>query len=375
MLRINNLKRAAAVLLSIIMLVLSFSMTSTVNADEEEKDLYFGALEQTEIKKINTTRVKKGTFFVTGAVNGTVEYGSVSYVFNTLSEGEIYFEEFCVSNGTEVKRGDPIAKISVNVDEIGLEEQRMQLETAEKNLDEYISDTKLLMEQYRIKSETAETEEERRLGELAYQRLSDEYEAEVLKRKKKMAEDETRIDKLAEAVATEFIYADMDGTVSNLNRLRRGHQMNYYEYVCTIIDKSQIWITADDSSDLLRYNMPVKLSQTNGNKTIELTGRVVTLKSTSISHNLSARRDIIEVYGDPSGFSINKDVVVRFDRIYVPDALMVSKSAVHTDNRGSYVNLLINGYSCKKYVVVGGTNVEDSWVAFGVNEGDEIIVD
>lgn len=375
MLRTKKTLRALALLIVLVMLFTSVPVTNVVKADEEEKDLYFGALEQVEIKKINTTKVERGEFFVTGAVNGSVDYESVSYVFNTLSEGNVIFQEFCVMNGAQVKRGDPIAKITVEIDQIELLELQMKLEREEKNLDEYINDTKLLLADYKNTSENAATEEERLMGKLAYDKLSAEYSTEVYNRRKKLAEDETRIDLLEEAAATEYICADMDGYVSNLNRIRRGHTMGFYEYVCTLIDKSNIYVVVDDTSDLLRYNMPVKLSQTNGNDTIELTGRVLTIKSTSISNNLSARQDVIEVYGDPSKLGLNKDVVVRFDKIYVPDALMVSKGAVHTDNRGSYVNILVNGYSCKKYVVVGGTNSEKSWVAFGVEEGDEIIVD
>ena len=112
----------------------------------------------------------------------------------------------------------------------------------------------------------------------------------------------------------------------------------------------------------------------NGGNQIELTGKVRTLKSTAISTNLTARDDIIEVYGDPTELQVNKDIVIRFDRVYVPDALTVLKTAVHTDNKGSYVNLLINGYSSKRYVVVGGTGAQKCWIASGVSEGDTVIL-
>lgn len=374
MLRTDKSKKMLLCAAMVTLLAVSAPLGQSASAEEVERDLYFAAMaEKTEIK-METTRVEREEFFVTGAATGTVYYNNSSYVFCEIPEGTVRFQEFMVGTGDMVKKGDPVAKISVEMDAGEIQELSLTRIIQEDELNNYISDTKNLLALYSSKAENGATEDERTLGSLAYKKLLDEYNSTVSKMEDRITETDTRIEMLEEIINTEYIYANMDGVIGNTNWLRRGSTLDRYAYICSIFDKSDITVAVEGGSDLLRYNMPVKIYQSNGSNEIELTGRVRTLKTTAISMNLTAKDDIIEVYGDPSGLQVNKDVVIRFDKVYVPDALTVLKSAVHTDNKGSYVNLLINGYSSKRYVVVGSTGNQKVWIASGVEEGDTVIL-
>lgn len=375
MLRINRkIKNALLVALALSMALLMSSVGATAYADEAERDLYFGAVETEVNTKKETTTVLREEFYVTGAATGEIVYNNSSAVFNMISEGTVTFQEYMVGTGTEVKKGDPIVRVSVELDESEIAQLQLELSILEDDLDNYISDTKKLLKIYSDKSENGETEEEKLVAGLAYDRLYDQYSKKVSSMEDEITAKMTRIDLLTEVLNTEYITANMDGVVSQTNWLRRGSKLGMWTYICSIVDKSDITVVINGGSDLLRYNMPVKLYQTNGNQEVILTGRVTTLKTTAISTNLTAENDIIEVYGDPTGLQVNKDVVVRFDRIYVPDALTVLKSAVKSDNKGSYVNLMIDGFTSKRYVVVGGTGAQKCWIASGVEEGDIVVL-
>ena len=54
---------------------------------------------------------------------------------------------------------------------------------------------------------------------------------------------------------------------------------------------------------------------------------------------------------------------------------MVPKTAIKSDKNGSYVNVYVNGFSSKRYVVIGGADSMRNWIVSGVNEGDIVILD
>ena len=84
------------------------------------------------------------------------------------------------------------------------------------------------------------------------------------------------------------------------------------------------------------------------------------------------RIDFRHPYHSKKRKTFRKDSV-KFDKIYVEDALVVPKNALKSDKKGQYLNVYINGFSSKRYVVVGGADSMNYWIVFGVEEGDTII--
>lgn len=347
----------------------------TVNGKAADSDtLYFGALEEKVAQNVNTTTVTKGEFFVTGAVQGSLDFSSNQYVTCDVTEGVVHFQEMLVNQGDTVKKGDPIASIYVTVDEIEKEEVQRNLDAARKNLDEYKADTRLLLNQYK-KSLNQGSERDRRLAQISYDRLYESYKNELSKREEKIDGYVIRLAEIESIENTKTVNAPTDGVIGFTNRMRKGEVLSRWSFLCTISDPTNVRVVVEGGSDLLRYNMPVKIVQSTGNRNVELTGRVVTMKSTATSVNLMARNDIIEIYGDVSNLMPGSDVSVKFDKIYVEDALIVPKTALKSDKKGQYLNVYINGFSSKRYVVVGGADSMNYWIVFGVEEGDTIILE
>ena len=100
---------------------LSIPMTVSGHAATDD-NLYFGALDETLAQNVKTTVVEKGEFYITGAVQASLDFTSNRWVYSNIKEGTVHFQEFLVGQGDLVKKGDPIAEISVTVDEIEKEE-------------------------------------------------------------------------------------------------------------------------------------------------------------------------------------------------------------------------------------------------------------
>ena len=370
MLRAKYLKKCICLLL-----VAVIAFIPSVNLKAEGDDvLYFGALDESIAQNVKTAIVEKGEFYITGAVNASLEFPSQQMVFNDIREGTVYFKEFMVGQGDTVKKGDPIARISVSIDEIEKEEVELNLEAAKNNLDEYIQDTRLMLNQYKLAASTG-SEKDRKLAQLSYDRLEATFKAEVEKRESRIDEYTLRLDQIEELASREFIYAPTDGVVGYVNRIRSNEVIGYWPPLCVLNDPTKVSVVVEGGSELLRYNMPVKIVQSSNGKSVELTGRVKTLKTSAYSVNLMAQNDVIEVYGDTTKLRPGSEVSVRFDKIYVTDALMVPRTAVKSDKKGSFVNVYVNGFSSKRYVVIGGADGTRNWIVSGVEEGDVIIME
>ena len=358
-----------------LLLILTVNLTVSFDSRAEgEDDLYFGALNESIAQNVKTAVVEKGEFFINGAVQGSLEFGGNNMVFCDIHEGTVHFKEFLVNQGAVVKKGDPLVRISIEVDAIEKEEVELNLEAARKNLEEYITDTKTLLNEYKRASQEG-SDKDRKLAQLSYERLEATFKSEVEKREDRIDEFSLRLDEIEELAGREFIYAPSDGVIGFTNRMRNDEVITPWSWLCVINDPSNVRVVVQGGSPLLRYNMPVKLVQTNGGVNTELTGRVITLKSSAYSVNLIAQDDVVEIYGDTTKFRPGTDVSVRFDKVYVPDALVVPQVAVKSDKKGSYLNVFIDGFASKRYVVIGGADGSRSWVVSGVREGDVIILE
>ena len=177
MLRADRKKGLCKKLLCLTLVLILAVMPATGGSAAEDDVLYFGALEESIAQNVKTATVEKGVFFVNGAISAELDFTSNQMVFNDIREGTVHFQEFLVSQGDIVKKGDPLVRISITVDEIEKEEVELNLEAAKKNLEEYIADTTLLLDQYKKASQTG-SERDRKLAELSYERLLNTFKKE-----------------------------------------------------------------------------------------------------------------------------------------------------------------------------------------------------
>lgn len=368
MLRIKYL-RLPALVLAIIMII-----AATPSVAAEDDVLYLDAVNHIVTRSVTTVEVTKGTFTINSSCKAQLDCDNVSYVFCDIDSSNVKFKEFKVKNGTRVERGDIIAEVTVQVEDVEYDKLAVQLQTEEENLEQYIDVNNGLLRDYEYRIEHAATIAERNTAQLLYDRLSVSFEEEKKRRTSEVEALRNTYNGYYENNGTEYITATMSGVVNGLNRFRSGDSLSNYTYMCAIYDTDALSVSVPAGSDQLAFNMPVSIVQGSGSAIISVEGRVRSNKSATLTPNLIGRSDYIEITGDASLLNIGDDVTLRYQTVAMDNALIVPKKAVSNDTGGDYVYRYENGLSIKQYILAGGANSDSVWVVDGLSEGDLVVI-
>lgn len=370
----TDIRRIISVIICVaVILVITGTGEAVAMTDDGGNELYFGALGEKEITKLVTADVVRGDFVISSAVKGQIVYKNTQAIFNTLDVGGTWFVRFTASRGDEVEKGDKIAEIAYEVDWLRVLKLKSDLETKKQQLESYTQNVKALLAEYAEKAEKS-SGREKELARLAYDRLEISYNEEVAARESEIGQLKAEYDKFEKLESPMYITAPCSGIIGDLSRLRASQSLSYYQYVGSIFSTDEIVVYIEGGSDLLRYNMPVTVSQVRGSETVNVEGRVVSCRNNSLSPNLLGTNDYIAIEGDASVFSINKDITVRFESVRMEDALIIPTKAIDSDNKGKFVYVAADGMSSKRYIVCGPNNGSETWVVHGLDEGEKVVI-
>ncbi len=137
-----------------------------VAANENDNELYYEAIGQQYDDHVNTTVVRRGEFIALSSCKASIVYDDVAYVVNRINSGTVTFEQYLVRNGSYVHSGDPIAEVSVSVENVEIENLALDIATEEENLENFIDANKALLKDYSNRMVNAASASERRTAEL-----------------------------------------------------------------------------------------------------------------------------------------------------------------------------------------------------------------
>ena len=120
--------------------------------------------------------------------------------------------------------------------------------------------------------------------------------------------------------------------------------------------------------------MNAQLVQNDGKVTRTVDGMVVTSLDSSLPPSLIGKATVFDFGDRLREFNPQKDVILKVERVHMENALMVPNKAVYNDSHGDYVLVSVNGKKTRKYVLVGGSNDNDTWIVNGIGEGDSVII-
>lgn len=343
-------------------------------AHASDEDLYLEALSEEISDNTRTTQVERGDFIVSKTAKGKLTTQDQTRIYNTFDIGTVEFVKFSQSIGTYVNKGDKLAELKIVIDETAVKELEMRIDRAEENLTIYIEENKELIKEYdRIRKQSTDAEE-RELAALAYDRLAVSYDTEKEQREEEIEKMKNEFAGYQEINETEYITAPCSGIFGELADLHVKDTLFPGSYIGTVYDISKVIVYVTSSSDELRYNMPVKITQTHGSKAIILDGTVITYRNAAMNADLRSPVSMVLLTGDPKELSMMNEVTVSYQNKRMENVLMISKNAVYGDSNGYYVNILQDGMSCKRYVTYGGENLEKAWIVSGLEEGDICLV-
>ena len=297
-----------------------------------------------------TAKVQYGSFHGTykekGQTAGTTEY----YVLNTIEHGTTYFGEFKVEHFQHVNKGDVIATIRVAPDELTIQRKEQQL----KRANERLADLKAAGEEDNKDAIEAKLEEIRDIEEVLQKMKSD--------------------------ARTTEIKAEVSGMITDMMEYEPETILYNGSYLVEIADESTIYLSVEDTNNVLNYGNEVKISfSTWFGDDVVCTGTVANVRNAGLSKNLQG--DLAMIMVDKKDLP---DIVMartenwRDPRPYVIEAvtremknvLVVPRSAVTEINGVTYVNVMDEQGNVKACsFVAGGYDNTNYWIIEGLSEG------
>jgi len=368
-----KIKKAIAVI-TLFLLTVSLGQGNSAMGSENG-DLYLNPEKQGSIKSYQTTEVFIGDLNNEAQAVASVQYPNYKGVFFSLSNGEATFEGFLVNQGDYVEEGAPIAKVSTRINDIQVEELKLNLKRLEQNYSDYCYNKEqtlfYLMEDINKADQPIDIEKKT----LIYEKNLLEYEQGKMSKEKEIAELREEVKDQEESSEAEFIYASSSGIIDGFSRIWTGTNLSDGEYLATIFDTSKVLLAVKNSGKILKYNMPVSILAKNKDKTLELTGRVISFSSDILSTELISETAYIEINEDTTGFVWSNNNTVIYQPLTMKNVLLVSVNAVGVEGTKTYVTEYVDNQLYKRYFIAGRFNTRHYWVLDGLKEGMEVIID
>lgn len=321
----------------------------------------------------------------------TLEYGTFSTVMTPVKisvssmitpnpikaefeEGEMEFISLEVRRMQEVKKGDVIAKVRMEIDDIDLEELNIRLtrleESYQEAVDAYLKSQEDLMNEYVMTSIRAQIRDLRyQKAELNFGRTNANYQKQISELKKQISELKKN-QKITEIVAPE------DGYIMSISYNKTGDKLNNGQVLATYVTSDQICLEFEDT--LLHYgygmtcNLNVYVDRTiqNGNaNVVSVSGKQLTAawnrKSTKLKSDIPADKLLK-----------SNDIMAVGETNVMNHVLLVPFDAVEKKGEYTYVVVLReDGKLEKRSFIAGGNNSQYYWVFDGLTEGTQIVIE
>jgi len=297
-----------------------------------------------------TITVEKGDFKTTFTGGGTILYPKKTSVVSTIEYGKVRFEGTKVSMFQTVKKGDILATVRVEMDEVEFQKQRTLLERLEQRYADFVA---------------AGTEGK---------------DIELAQKEKELQEQRALVEKMSKDSVTTQIVAPVDGIVVSLNQYFQNGRLNYGTEVAQIADASCCYIMAENNGQQLTIGTDVTIRYTTSqNKAAEIIGEVVSMIEMGVSRPLSSDYAFVRIeeddIADLTAGIINSwgECEIEADIREMKNVIVIPKDAVTELNGTSYVNVVnADGSITTQSILTGGYNNENYWVAIGLTEGMEL---
>ncbi len=178
-----------------------------------------------------------------------------------------------------------------------------------------------------------------------------------------------------ETLSNYSVRAPFDGVIAAVN-VKKGDSASSGSAVCTIITKQRIATIALNEVDVAKVKVGQRATITfDAIEDLNITGEVAevdtigTVSQGVVSYNVKIAFDIQDERVKP-GMSVSVSIILSSK----PDVLLVSNSAIKTQNGSNYVEIMASGTPQMATITVGDSNDLMTEIISGLNEGDEIVV-
>lgn len=284
------------------------------------------------------------------------------------------FVEYKVVRGDEVEKGDVLAVLSIYSSPVELERAQLNLTRAEEG---YEQGKRNRLEAIRLAQDGVSlmsSDYDRQMERLRIERLEIEYQAYCLDQERNIKLMRDAVEGHLENRSNTELIAPFSGIIESTTYKRVDDMVFSGEELITLYSPEGMLLSVENGNGAFRYNARVTVETGIAKQRVTLTGRVVASDS-MIAEGQRKGYALIELDEyDDSSVSL-RNMVATVDTYRLDGVVIVPRKAVTMESGKYYVTKLSDGAAKKRYVEFGYSNVNDVWVASGLNPGDLVIID
>lgn len=284
------------------------------------------------------------------------------------------FGEYVAEYVDYVEEGDVIVTIYTEVDEIALEEAKLRVQRLRERYQAAEAKIAEDLQELTEKGYYIYDDYEYRVHEVNVKQRQLDWEYEKANFLDQIENAEEALEQLTQVGSVYEVKAPMAGVVFYNERYKAGQDIEDGDYICHIMNSSDVYTTTDSQAEYFQYGMDLFFENTYGNAT----STVVNGGERLLYGNLDTGRAIFKLKMDRDVSEINpaalNNLTLSGNVTSMDDVIVIPKSAVTVEDEEYYVTVLLDDGTLRKTEFIpGGDNTESYWVLQGLTEGMQIV--
>ena len=321
--------------------------------------------------KYNTCTAEYGEL-VKSITVGASEYYPLTTTVSYKGDPAVYAETL-VKRGDEVRKGDPLLRVTVLYDAVQMAELELALQRAEEAYAAGVENRREAIDELERTLAAEKDEYQRRVETLRLKKLKLQLEQYIFQQEYALEDRRTQIEKLNERHEANVVVAPSDGVVTDLTYFREGDRLYNGTTICQISSQDVMLLALRDGR--LRYGMHVTIETGVTKNRFQLTGRVVA--ASDCLEGVVSEYALVEpdpwTGDEPVNWRATK---VSGDIVRLENVLLISRKAVSL-NGGNYIvtKLTPEGVTQKRYIRQVLISTTDAWALQGLEPGEVVNID
>ena len=307
-----------------------------------------------------TLELKKEQFSGSFDGGGYIIYPDYEVVTYDIEYGEGQFVQYEVERYDTVQKGEPVATITVQGDDLLIEEKELRLQRMQErlmDLDEELKDPD---------------------AELTAGERENLYEQMVIAQEN-IAELSAEIEEIKADYETTQLFANADGIVIWINEKQEGEPLSAQENLVYIASPDTCYLQISNTTQVLNYGDRMQMHYIDGNgQEAVVQTEVLTVNTEALSGELRCEQaylrlpeevlSYLEQVEEQGGY--HEQLRVTGTPRTVSGVILIPKKAVFVEAGQTYVYVRnADGTVTARSFIAGGYDVEYYWVVEGLEEG------
>ncbi len=289
------------------------------------------------------------------------------------SRGAMRLTEMLVEKYQYITAGTPVARVSMEIDQVDLQELERKLLRQEQR---YLAEQEAFLEaQEKREAAFAPWPPQRTIDEIRYRQAQLDFDRTAAGYERQMEDLREQIEELGRLAGMTEILAREDGFVLEVSALQRGQKLENGAVLLRLAPADRICLEFADSLQHYGFGNRVTLlagetrvAQSYDAWVASAVGKVLSSQWDPGVSRLEGVYDIAELVGN-GPFNVTGETSV------MENVLLVPTEAVTAEKQKYYVTVLGEGGSMTKtQFIPGGSNGQYYWVFDGLEEGTRIVV-